>query len=98
MGGMLGSVGVVEVEMLVIVETQSAPQLGGVVVHHRPFDVNLLPEEPPIDYSNYVQCPHCGRRFEPYAAERHIPQCIEYDHNKDEKENFRKSRSKSVSK
>ena len=26
---------------------------------------------------DYVQCPHCGRRFEEFAAERHMPFCKE---------------------
>uniref|UniRef100_A0A9J8AAS5 C2HC/C3H-type domain-containing protein n=2 Tax=Cyprinus carpio TaxID=7962 RepID=A0A9J8AAS5_CYPCA len=25
--------------------------------------------------SEYVSCPHCGRRFAPGPAERHIPKC-----------------------
>ena len=32
------------------------------------------PSQPNPDYS---QCPHCERRFEQYAAERHIPFCKE---------------------
>ncbi|GCC42512.1 hypothetical protein chiPu_0026559, partial [Chiloscyllium punctatum] len=25
--------------------------------------------------SDYVQCPHCSRRFEPNVAQSHIPKC-----------------------
>lgn len=121
MGGALGTVGVVEVEVLVVLESHSAPAIMG-VVHHKPFDISLLPEEESPDYSKYIQCPHCGRRyaylfikmslwiisiifagsfyyrFDPMVSQRHIEQCKDYDFNKDEKEAFRKSRSKSVSK
>ncbi|PSN47028.1 hypothetical protein C0J52_09812 [Blattella germanica] len=41
-----------------------------------------LPPPPPSDYSDYVQCPHCGRRFNQQAAERHIPKCASYEFNK----------------
>jgi uncharacterized C2H2 Zn-finger protein len=41
-----------------------------------------LPPPPPSDYSDYVQCPHCSRRFNQQAAERHIPKCPNYEFNK----------------
>jgi uncharacterized C2H2 Zn-finger protein len=41
-----------------------------------------LPPPPPSDYSDYVQCPHCSRRFNQQAAERHIPKCANYSFNK----------------
>lgn len=34
-----------------------------------------LPPPPPSENPDYVQCPHCTRRFNPTAAERHIPHC-----------------------
>ncbi|KAL1512749.1 hypothetical protein ABEB36_002288 [Hypothenemus hampei] len=41
-----------------------------------------LPPPPPSTNPDYVQCPHCGRRFNEAAAERHIPKCATYDYNK----------------
>lgn len=41
-----------------------------------------LPPPPPSSNPDYVQCPHCGRRFNETAAERHIPKCSTYDYNK----------------
>lgn len=41
-----------------------------------------LPPPPPSENPDYVQCPHCGRRFNEAAAERHIPKCATYLHNK----------------
>ncbi|XP_076289904.1 uncharacterized protein LOC143213702 isoform X2 [Lasioglossum baleicum] len=41
-----------------------------------------LPPPPPSDTSDYVQCPHCGRKFNKPAAERHIPKCENMLHNK----------------
>ena len=41
-----------------------------------------LPPPPPSDYSDYVQCPHCQRKFNESAAERHIPKCATMLHNK----------------
>lgn len=41
-----------------------------------------LPPPPPSDYSDYVPCPHCGRKFNQSAAERHIPKCATMLHNK----------------
>eukprot|EP01006_Ploeotia_vitrea_P006259 TRINITY_DN12655_c0_g2_i1.p1 TRINITY_DN12655_c0_g2~~TRINITY_DN12655_c0_g2_i1.p1 ORF type:complete len:807 (-),score=107.85 TRINITY_DN12655_c0_g2_i1:150-2441(-) len=37
--------------------------------------VSDLPPPPPSENPDYVQCPHCERRFNPTAAERHIPRC-----------------------
>ena len=37
--------------------------------------ISDLPPPPPSDTSDYVQCPHCSRRFAEGAAERHIPKC-----------------------
>lgn len=34
-----------------------------------------LPPPPPSENPDYVQCPHCTRRFNQTAAERHIPHC-----------------------
>lgn len=41
-----------------------------------------LPPPPPSSNPDYVQCPHCGRRFNEAAAERHIPKCATFLHNK----------------
>ena len=37
----------------------------------------LPPPPPPAANPDYVQCPHCLRRFNETAAERHIPFCAE---------------------
>ena len=34
-----------------------------------------LPDVPTAGADNFVPCPHCGRTFNPTAAERHIPRC-----------------------
>jgi len=44
--------------------------------------ISDLPPPPPSDTSDYVQCPHCGRRFNESAAERHIPKCKNIISNK----------------
>jgi len=41
-----------------------------------------LPPPPPMDTSDYIQCPHCQRRFAEAAAERHIPKCKDIKSNK----------------
>lgn len=41
-----------------------------------------LPPPPPSENPDYVQCPHCGRKFNESAAARHIPKCQHYEHNK----------------
>lgn len=41
-----------------------------------------LPPPPPLDTSDYVPCPHCGRRFNEAAADRHIPKCKNIKSNK----------------
>jgi len=41
-----------------------------------------LPPPPPMDTSDYIQCPHCSRRFSEAAAERHIPKCKDIKSNK----------------
>lgn len=41
-----------------------------------------LPPPPPSENPDYVQCPHCSRRFNQTAAERHIPKCATMKHNK----------------
>ncbi|KAK6639712.1 hypothetical protein RUM43_007987 [Polyplax serrata] len=41
-----------------------------------------LPPPPPSDYSDYIQCPHCSRKFNSSAAERHIPKCANIINNK----------------
>ncbi|KAG5323922.1 ZC21C protein, partial [Acromyrmex heyeri] len=38
-------------------------------------NLNNLPPPPPSDTSDYIQCEHCGRKFNSSAAERHIPIC-----------------------
>uniref|UniRef100_A0A8D8QK99 Zinc finger C2HC domain-containing protein 1C n=1 Tax=Cacopsylla melanoneura TaxID=428564 RepID=A0A8D8QK99_9HEMI len=45
-------------------------------------DVRDLPPPPPMDTSDLVPCPHCGRKFSEGAAERHIPKCATMRHNK----------------
>lgn len=41
-----------------------------------------LPPPPPSENPDYVQCPHCKRRFNQSAAERHIPKCSSFQFNK----------------
>lgn len=41
-----------------------------------------LPPPPPSENPDYVQCPHCNRRFNEGAATRHIPKCANMLHNK----------------
>lgn len=41
-----------------------------------------LPPPPPSSNPDYVQCPHCGRKFNESAAARHIPKCATYEYNK----------------
>ncbi|XP_017848506.1 microtubule-associated protein 4 isoform X2 [Drosophila busckii] len=41
-----------------------------------------LPPPPPSENPDYIQCQYCGRRFNPQAAERHIPRCATMIHNK----------------
>nr|XP_014276820.1 uncharacterized protein LOC106681161 [Halyomorpha halys] len=41
-----------------------------------------LPPPPPMDTSDYVQCPHCGRKFTEGVADRHIPICSKIKSNK----------------
>lgn len=41
-----------------------------------------LPPPPPSENPDYVQCPHCKRRFNQGAAERHIPKCANFQFNK----------------
>ncbi|RZF38286.1 hypothetical protein LSTR_LSTR009009 [Laodelphax striatellus] len=44
--------------------------------------ISDLPPPPPSDTSDYVQCPHCSRKFNEGAASRHIPKCANMQHNK----------------
>ncbi|XP_071552703.1 uncharacterized protein [Panulirus ornatus] len=37
---------------------------------------------PPTDNSDYIECPHCGRKFSEAAADRHIPKCANIQSNK----------------
>ncbi|XP_054720169.1 zinc finger C2HC domain-containing protein 1C-like [Uloborus diversus] len=37
--------------------------------------ISELPPPPPSDTSDYVPCPHCGRKFNEGVAQRHIPKC-----------------------
>lgn len=46
-----------------------------------------LPPPPPSENPDYIQCPHCGRRFNQQAAERHIPRCATMIHNKPRRSN-----------
>ncbi|XP_034485609.1 uncharacterized protein LOC117790308 [Drosophila innubila] len=46
-----------------------------------------LPPPPPSENPDYIQCPHCGRRFNQQAAERHIPRCATMVHNKPRRSN-----------
>uniref|UniRef100_U5EPU9 C2HC/C3H-type domain-containing protein n=1 Tax=Corethrella appendiculata TaxID=1370023 RepID=U5EPU9_9DIPT len=41
-----------------------------------------LPPPPPSENPDYIQCPHCLRRFNETAANRHIPKCATMLHNK----------------
>lgn len=41
-----------------------------------------LPPPPPSENPDYVQCPHCQRRFNETAAARHIPKCASFQFNK----------------
>ncbi|KAJ6638630.1 Zinc finger C2HC domain-containing protein 1C [Pseudolycoriella hygida] len=41
-----------------------------------------LPPPPPSENADYVQCPHCSRRFNQTAADRHIPKCANFQFNK----------------
>ena len=38
---------------------------------------SVPPPKPSQSNPDYVQCPYCDRRFEEYAAERHMPFCKE---------------------
>lgn len=37
--------------------------------------ISNLPPPPPSKNLDYVQCPHCLRKFNQTAAERHVPKC-----------------------
>ena len=52
---------------------QYAKQL--TVAQKQGIPLSSLPPPPPSTNPDYVQCPHCQRRFAPQAAERHIPAC-----------------------
>lgn len=38
-------------------------------------DIRDLPPPPPSENPDYIQCPHCSRKFNEAAANRHIPVC-----------------------
>ncbi|GFH24227.1 uncharacterized protein HaLaN_21979, partial [Haematococcus lacustris] len=38
-------------------------------------DIRNIPVVPSAPDPSFIQCPHCGRRFNQKAAERHIPSC-----------------------
>jgi hypothetical protein len=44
--------------------------------------ISDLPPPPPMDTSDYIRCPHCGRKFSESAADRHIPKCKDIKSNK----------------
>lgn len=44
--------------------------------------ISELPVTPPSSNPDYIQCPHCLRRFNEVAGNRHIPLCANYRHNK----------------
>eukprot|EP00095_Tigriopus_kingsejongensis_P003617 maker-scaffold49_size462716-snap-gene-2.9 protein:Tk03617 transcript:maker-scaffold49_size462716-snap-gene-2.9-mRNA-1 annotation:"protein fam164c-like" len=44
--------------------------------------ISDLPPPPPMDTSDYIQCPHCNRKFNEAAADRHIPKCKNIKSNK----------------
>ena len=44
--------------------------------------ISDLPPPPPLDTSDYIQCPHCKRKFNEAAADRHIPKCANIKSNK----------------
>jgi len=44
--------------------------------------ISDLPPPPPSDTSDYIQCPHCNRKFNESVAERHIPKCKDIKSNK----------------
>lgn len=37
--------------------------------------ISDLPPPPPSNYDHYIECRHCGRKYAPDVAERHIPKC-----------------------
>ncbi|CAG0887449.1 unnamed protein product [Darwinula stevensoni] len=45
-------------------------------------DIADLPPPPPSDTSDYINCPHCGRKFSEAVADRHIPKCQNIRSNK----------------
>ncbi|XP_063627576.1 zinc finger C2HC domain-containing protein 1C isoform X1 [Cydia splendana] len=53
-----------------------------------------LPPPPPSENPDYVQCPHCSRRFNQSAAERHIPKCASFQFNKPKPGQAKPSNSK----
>lgn len=52
-----------------------------------------LPPPPPSTNPDYIQCPHCNRRFNQTAAERHIPQCATFKFNKAKPQPTRSNRT-----
>ena len=38
-------------------------------------DISRLPPPPRDEHPEYVQCPHCARRFDEAVSQRHIPWC-----------------------
>jgi hypothetical protein len=43
------------------------------------LDISML-RPPPKLHEEYIQCPHCYRKYAPIAAERHIPKCKDIVH------------------
>lgn len=44
-------------------------------IQERGGDLSSLPPPPRSNYDHYIECRHCGRKYAPDVAERHIPKC-----------------------
>ena len=45
------------------------------LVEEQGGDVRSIKPPPSSNYDHYVECPYCGRKYNPDVAERHIPKC-----------------------